>query len=143
MNGSTPSSTSNLKTRTESAGAIDMMALFLHLFLKFSLLLLRYDVRMEHEIKEIVVRPYGKSEEDFDDTADPGTVRDTLLLHRLLLEQFGNELNLIIDIIMTMDGRFDDIKDEMECRFQEEDYKFEVAFEELSELRKRRRVIRE
>jgi hypothetical protein len=103
----------------------------------------QYDAFMEHEIKEVVVRPYGKSEEDFDDTADPGTVRDTLLLHRLLLEQFGNELNLIIDIIMTMDGRFDDVKDEMECRFQEEDYKFEVAFEELSELRKRRRVIRE
>ena len=69
-------------------------------------------------------------------------IEDDLRLHRFLLEQFGNELNLVINIIMTMDGRFDDIKDEMECRFQEEDYKFEVAFDELSKLRKRRRIAR-
>jgi single-stranded DNA-specific DHH superfamily exonuclease len=101
---------------------------------------------MEHEIKEVVVRPYNKRESDFDDDSDSNggeAVRDALRLHRLLLDQFGNELNLIINVIMTMDGRFDDIKDEMECRFQEEDYKFEVVFEELSKLNKRRRVIRE
>lgn len=105
--------------------------------------MVRYDIPMEYEIKEVAVRPYNKKEEDFDDTTSSRAVRDALHLQQLLLEQFGNELNLIIDIIMTMDGRFDDIKDEMECRFQEEDYKFEVAFEELSRLRKRRRVIRE
>ena len=97
--------------------------------------MVRYDVFMEHEIKEVMVRPYHKKEEDSSDSE--------LRLHRLLLEQFGNELNLIMDIIMAMDGRFDDVKDEMECRFQEEDYKFEVAFEELSRLRKRRRSVRE
>jgi single-stranded DNA-specific DHH superfamily exonuclease len=101
---------------------------------------------MEHEIKEVVVRPYNKREEDFGDDVGRGggeAVRDTLRLHRFLLEQLGNELSLIIDVIMTIDGRFDDIKDEMECRFQEEDYKFEVVFEELSQLKKRRRAIRE
>ena len=105
--------------------------------------MVRYDVLMEHEIKEVIVRP--RKENGFDDDGIGGggeAVRAELCLHRLLLEQFGNELNLIIDVIMTMDGRFDDIKDEMECRFQEEDYKFEVAFEELSQLRKRRRIVR-
>jgi hypothetical protein len=109
--------------------------------LSFSLSVVRYDVCMEHEIKEVIVRP--RKENGFDDgSGGDDAVRAELCLHRLLLEQFGNELNLIIDVIMTMDGRFDDIKDEMECRFQEEDYKFEVAFEELSQLRKRRRIVR-
>ncbi|MDR3582386.1 MAG: hypothetical protein P4L67_03900 [Candidatus Pacebacteria bacterium] len=87
---------------------------------------------MEYEIKEVSVRP-NKEEE---------SIRDALRLHRFLLEQLGNELNLMVNVVMAMDGRFDDIRDEMECRFQEQEYKFEVAFDELSALRKRRRIIR-
>lgn len=94
--------------------------------------MVRYDVRMEYEIKEVSVRP-NKEEE---------SIRDALRLHRFLLEQLGNELNLMVNVVMAMDGRFDDIRDEMECRFQEQEYKFEVAFDELSALRKRRRIIR-
>jgi hypothetical protein len=97
---------------------------------------------MEHEIKEVVVRPRKNNSNIDGGEWGEEFVRDTLRLHGFLLEQFGNELNLLVDIIMTMDGKFDDIKDELECRFQETDYKFEVVFEELSALRARRRITR-
>ncbi len=89
-------------------------------------------------MKEVFVR---RREDDFNGS-DGKTVEEMLRLYGFFLEQLGNELSLIVDIIMSMDGRFDDIKDEMECRFQEEDYKFEVAFDELNKLRKRRHISR-
>lgn len=106
------------------------------------------------EVEEVAVRLRESSFNDVDDDEDEGEneeiteegeeeeIWDVLHSQQLLLEQLGNELNLIVTIIMAMDGRFDDMKDEMENRFQEEDYRFEVAFDELSLLGKRRRTAR-
>lgn len=97
----------------------------------------------ENDLHEVFVRSESGSGEGWDENGRDGKpIKEEVRLHGCFLEQLSNELNLVVDIIMSMDGRFDDIKDEMECRFQEEDYKFEVAFDELNALGKRRRIVR-
>jgi uncharacterized protein YoxC len=59
------------------------------------------------------------------------------LRHRgVMIEHLDGKLNLLIDGYTALDKKIEDFRDEVNGKFKEIDYKFEVVFEDVGALRK-------
>jgi hypothetical protein len=71
------------------------------------------------------------------DAAPSFDLAETVRLQGLLLEQMGLEMDLLVEIVMTMDRKFEWLAEEADGRFGESECRFEALFEEVHDLQRR------